>query len=72
MTNAAALTRRLGGKWQGSYGTARGRAHEDRSPSLSIRDGDRGVFLKCHAGCDPRDVLAELRRHGLIDDRHFD
>lgn len=38
--------------------------HEDRSPSLSLRnlggpDGDR-VLLNCFAGCDTRDVLAAL------------
>jgi putative DNA primase/helicase len=35
------------------------------TPSLSLRDGERGVILRCWAGCDPRDVLAELRRLGL-------
>lgn len=33
-------------------------AHEDRSPSLSIRDvGDR-LLIHCHAGCSPADILA--------------
>jgi hypothetical protein len=41
-------------------------AHDDRAPSLSLRDGDRTLIVKCWAGCDPRDVLAELRRRGLI------
>ena len=41
-------------------------AHDDRSPSLSLRDGDRGVIVRCWAGCDPRDVLAALRRLGLL------
>jgi len=27
---------------------------------------DRGLIVKCWAGCDPHDVLAELRRRGLI------
>src|SRR5215211_1243809 len=69
MTDAAALTRRLGGKWHGGYGTARCPAHEDQSPSFSIRDGDRGLLLRCFAGCDPRDVYDALKRRGLIDDR---
>jgi hypothetical protein len=44
--------------------------HDDRSPSLCIADGDRvPLVVKCHAGCDPSDVLAELRRCGLLDAR---
>lgn len=42
--------------------------HEDRHPSLSIKDGDNGLLIYCHAGCDPRHVLDELRRRGLLDD----
>ena len=38
--------RKSGSGWQ-----ARCPAHEDRSPSLSIREGQRGVILHCHAGC---------------------
>nr|QIY77078.1 DUF3987 domain-containing protein [Streptomyces sp. RLB1-33] len=37
-------------------------SHEDRSPSLSIsarRDGN-GVVLNCHAGCDNRQIVADL------------
>ena len=35
-------------------------AHEDKTPSLSITDGDKGVILHCHAGCAPADVVAVL------------
>lgn len=36
-------------------------AHEDNSPSLSIRELDDGrVLLHCFAGCDAIDVLASL------------
>jgi putative DNA primase/helicase len=48
-----------------SHGKGRG----DRSPSLSIRDGDRCLLVRCFAGCDVPDVLDELRRRGLLDDR---
>jgi hypothetical protein len=27
-------------------------AHEDRSPSLTFRDGQRGLLMHCWAGCD--------------------
>lgn len=47
--------RRTGrGKWQ-----ARCPAHDDRSPSLSIAEGEGGrVLVRCWAGCDTRDVLS--------------
>jgi hypothetical protein len=36
-------------------------AHDDRVPSLSIREGDDGrVLLHCHAGCTKRDILDRL------------
>lgn len=36
-------------------------AHRDRSPSLSIRVGDRGtVLLYCHAGCEIKKIVAAL------------
>jgi hypothetical protein len=62
MTPAEALTGRVGGRWYGSYGAARCPVHDDRNPSLSIRDGERSVLVKCHAGCDPRDIMAALPR----------
>jgi hypothetical protein len=64
MTPAESLTRRIGGRWYGSYGAARCPAHDDRDPSLSIRDGERSVLFKCHAGCDSRDIIAALQRNG--------
>jgi hypothetical protein len=64
--NAAELTKALGGMWHRRYGLARCPAHADRSPSLSIGDGDRGkVLVKCHAGCDQSHVIAALRRLDL-------
>jgi hypothetical protein len=35
-------------------------AHEDRRPSLSIARGEKGIVLKCHAGCKTSDILAKL------------
>jgi putative DNA primase/helicase len=68
--DARGITLALGGRWQGSYGTCRCPAHDDREPSLKIRDDDRkldGVDLVCFAGCDWRDVKAELTKIGLLD-----
>ena len=60
---------RLGGA-QRSAGWWRCRCpvHGSHGPTLALRDGDRALSVKCWAGCDPRDVLAELRRLGLLDD----
>ncbi|MEV8307860.1 DUF3987 domain-containing protein [Streptomyces flavidovirens] len=35
-------------------------AHEDRSPSLSVTNGNKGVMLNCHAGCATEDVVNAL------------
>jgi hypothetical protein len=48
-----------------SHGKGRG----DRNPSLHIKDGDERLLIRCYAGCDVRDVLDELRRRGLLNDR---
>jgi putative DNA primase/helicase len=38
--------------------------------SLTLRDGDGGcVLVTCWGGCNRLDVLAELRRRGLLDGR---
>jgi putative DNA primase/helicase len=65
MTPAEDLTSRLGGRWHGSFGTCRCPLHDDREPSLSIRDGERAPLLTCHAGCDRRTIIGELLRSGL-------
>jgi putative DNA primase/helicase len=53
-----------------SHGNGKG----DRNPSLMIRDGDKPgrVLVRCYAGCEATDVLAELRRRGLLDPRGED
>ena len=35
-------------------------AHEDRTPSLSIRKSDEKVLLHCHAGCNAADVVRAM------------
>ena len=68
---AREIARTLGGALAlGRSWLCRCPAHDDRSPSLSLRDGEDGrILMRCFAGCDPRDVLAELRRRGLISGR---
>jgi hypothetical protein len=72
--SAVEIATELGGATRNGPGyLARCCCHEDRRPSLSLRDGDDGKLLvKCFAGCDSRDILAELRRRGLLDDRRRD
>ena len=48
-----------------SHGKGRG----DRNPSLRIGDGASRLLVHCYAGCDARDVLDELRRRSLLDDK---
>ena len=52
----------LGGTWHGNTAMCRCPAHTDKTPSLSIRQGDRGLLVTCFAGCDPGDILRELDR----------
>ncbi len=68
MSDAATLTRVLGGHWHGQYGLAFCPVHENtRTPALSIKDGDNGKLLVyCFAGCAGADVLAALRARGLL------
>ncbi len=66
--NAETLARALGGRRTGSHWMAPCPAHEDRDPSLSIRDAADGkVLVHCHAGCDQSVVIGELRSRGLWD-----
>src|SRR5258705_10605694 len=68
---AAEIAAALGGATRNGYGwLARCCCHEDKQPSLSLKDGDDGrLLVKCFAGCDARDILAEFRRRGWLDDR---
>src|SRR5277367_7087024 len=64
---AAEIANALGNAHRsGSWWRSRCPVHGSRGATLALRDGDRGLIVKCWAGCDPRDVLAELRRRGLI------
>src|SRR5262249_39906807 len=59
------LVQALGGTWYGSYGTARCPAHDDRTPSLSIRQAQGRVVVHCHGGCAQAAVLAALTEQRL-------
>lgn len=57
-----ALVHRLGGTWKHGGGMCRCPAHEDRSPSLSVRVGDSALLFKCFGGCTIAEILRALRR----------
>lgn len=66
---AADVARAIGGRRSGSFYMACCPAHDDRNPSLAIRDGDDGrVLVRCHAGCAQHDVIAALRERGVWPD----
>ena len=58
---AEIIARALGGRKVGQGWTARCPAHDDRSPSLSIREADDGkILLHCWSGCDPEAILTAI------------
>ena len=61
---AAEIVRRQGGTWTSRGAMCRCPAHDDRSPSLSVRIGRRSLLFKCFAGCHTHDVLRALGRLG--------
>jgi len=67
---AESLAKALGGQKAGSSWIARCPSHDDREPSLSIRDADGDkVLIRCHAGCEQEEVIAALRSRGLWGDK---
>ncbi|MDJ0275963.1 toprim domain-containing protein [Sphingomonas sp. 2R-10] len=61
------IVEHLGGVWRGTRGECRCPAHEDGSPSLSVRLGDTAILFHCFAGCTTIEVLKALQRHKLHD-----
>lgn len=60
------LVRELGGRQSGSGWMVHCPSHDDRTPSLTLKEGESGkVLLKCHAGCSNIEVISELRQLGL-------
>lgn len=63
--NAETIAKALGGRKAGGGWTAQCPAHDDRTPSLSIRDADGTVLVHCHAGCGQERIIGALRARGL-------
>jgi hypothetical protein len=64
---AETIARALGGRKTGQSWMACCPAHDDREPSLSIRDAEGKALVCCHAGCLQRNVIAALKARGLWD-----
>lgn len=64
---ARRIVETLGGIWRGDHGECRCPAHDDRSPSLSVRLGRSAILFHCFAGCTSWDILAALRVRRLHD-----
>jgi hypothetical protein len=65
MSSAAEIAARIAGRKVQPHGgnyLVRCVSHADTNPSLSIRDGNRGVCIHCFAGCHPADVYRAIRR----------
>lgn len=60
------LVERLGGRWHGTGGMCRCPAHDDHTPSLSIRPGERRLLFHCFAGCETAAIILALRSLGLL------
>jgi hypothetical protein len=77
MTDAATIAGAFGGKRNGDGWlvpctvSGHGQGRGDRNPSLSIRDGDKALLVRCFAGCNSGDVLDSLRSRGLLADRDW-
>lgn len=62
---AAEIASHLHGHKSGGGYIARCPAHDDKNPSLSLRDAEGKVLVHCHAGCDQDSVIEALKGLGL-------
>ncbi|WP_067736904.1 DUF7146 domain-containing protein [Novosphingobium naphthalenivorans] len=60
-SEAVNLVKRLGGIWTPGGGMCRCPAHNDLTPSLSVRVGKKALLFKCFAGCETIDVMRAIR-----------
>jgi hypothetical protein len=58
MTAADLAARLPGARRSGEWYQARCPAHPDTRASFGFKDGDRGLIIKCHAGCTVQAIEA--------------
>jgi putative DNA primase/helicase len=61
-----AIVERLGGAWRTGGGMCRCPAHDDRSPSLSVRVGEKRLLFHCFAGCSAACIIRALGAQRLL------
>lgn len=61
-----AIVEQLGGRWTDRGGMCRCPAHDDRTPSLSVRPGRSRLLLHCFAGCAAPEILRALAGSGIL------
>lgn len=69
--NAREIAAHLRGRKNGSHGfLVKCPAHDDRSPSLSIKDSEQTgrLLVRCFGGCDSRAVIDAFRSLGYLGD----
>lgn len=67
--DAKTIAEALGGKRDGNAYRCRCPAHGGDNPTaLRIRDGERGVLLRCFTGCSFKEIRDALHDMGLWDD----
>lgn len=59
---ASDLVKRLGGLWSPNGAMCHCPAHDDHTPSLSVRVGEKALLFKCFAGCETIDVIRAIHR----------
>lgn len=69
-TEGRDLVERLGGAWQRGGGMCRCPAHDDRTPSLSVRPGVRRLLFHCFAGCGTDRIIRALNALRLLGPHH--
>ena len=62
---ARAIVESLDGTWRRDKGMCCCPAHNDRTPSLSVRLGRKAILFHCFAGCSNEAVIAALERCGV-------
>lgn len=73
-SQASDIVTALGGRWRLQGAMCRCPAHDDDSPSLSVRVGSSTILFHCFAGCDSVAVIRAIRdqgvlRHGYVQSR---
>jgi hypothetical protein len=66
---AAAIAEALHGRKSGDRWFARCPSHDERTPSLSIRDVGGVILLRCFGGCSQASIIRALRSQGLWPER---